>query len=91
MAAVLLSASSQGMAAAASCGICAICLADLEPAEEAFLDACFHHFHLQVRGPVWGGVGCSVGADASTRSTCGEVADAEGAWRLSCYPLACAE
>lgn len=30
-----------------ACGTCAICLGDLQPEEEAFLDSCFHHFHLQ--------------------------------------------
>jgi hypothetical protein len=30
----------------APCGSCAICLAELQPAEEAFLDGCWHHFHF---------------------------------------------
>ncbi|PRW20449.1 E3 ubiquitin- ligase Topors-like [Chlorella sorokiniana] len=32
---------------AAACGTCAICLAELDNCDEAFLDGCFHHFHLQ--------------------------------------------
>lgn len=31
----------------AACGTCPICLAELDSSEEAFLDGCFHHFHLQ--------------------------------------------
>ncbi|PSC70058.1 RING zinc finger family [Micractinium conductrix] len=34
-------------AASAAVGTCAVCLCDLLPSEEAFLDSCFHHFHLQ--------------------------------------------
>ena len=44
----MASASAAG-GASASCGTCAVCLCEIEPTDEAFLDECFHHFHLQAR------------------------------------------
>lgn len=51
-----------------TCGTCAICLAELDAGDEAFLDECYHHFHLQASRGLSGQACAPASADAAPAS-----------------------